>query len=204
MTVSEGTPGGPAPDQEVDAWSSAPEQPAGQAAEPVAAPPPPDTPPPYEAAPPPAPPPPPAKAGRARTIIVVGAIVVFLGVVLFLVRNNVNADDLKVGDCFNIPNGTTISTVEKQPCTETHNAEVIFIGEYTGDTYPISLSLDSYLQDTCIPAFETYVGRAIDSEPELALAYFYPTRDGWDSGDRTVTCYISQPDESPMTESLKG
>ena len=79
--------------------------------------------------------------------MLIGAIVVFLGVVLFLVRNNVNADDLAVGDCFNIPNGTTISTVEKQPCTETHNAEVIFIGEYTGDTYPISLSLDSYLQD---------------------------------------------------------
>ncbi|HEX5014806.1 MAG TPA: septum formation family protein [Candidatus Limnocylindrales bacterium] len=198
--MNEGTPGGSTPNQEVDAWTPAPEPPVSDAAEPAAPPPPYDGPPPVA----PQPPAPPAKAGRGRTILVIGAIVVFLGVVLFLVRNNVNADDLKVGDCFNIPNGTTISTVEKQPCTETHNAEVIFIGEYTGDSYPISLSLDSYLQDNCIPAFETYVGRPIDSEPELALAYFYPTRDGWDGGDRTITCYISQPDEGPMTESLKG
>ena len=201
--TQENPPGGAGPNQEVDAWSSPPGESADQVAEPVAATPPPE-PPPYDPAPPVAPPAPPAKAGRGRTIVVIGAIVVFLAVVLFLVRNNVNADDLKVGDCFNIPNGTTISTVEKQPCTETHNAEVIFIGEYTGDTYPISLSLDSYLQDNCVPAFETYVGRPIDSDPELALAYFYPTRDGWDGGDRTITCYISQPDEAPMTESLKG
>jgi hypothetical protein len=55
-----------------------------------------------------------------------------------------------------------------------------------------------------VPAFETYVGRAVDSEPELSVGYFHPTRDGWDGGDRTITCYIAQPDESPMTQSLKS
>jgi hypothetical protein len=179
--------GGAAPHQEVDAWAPAPDEPSAEA--------------PPAAAPPPAAP---AKAGRGRTIVVIGGIVVFLAVVLFIVRNNVSADDLKVGDCFNTPNGDSISTVEKQPCTDSHNAEVIFVGEYTGDTYPISLSLNSFLEDSCLPAFESYVGRAVDSEPELAIAYFYPTRDGWDGGDRTITCYVTQPDESPMTESLKG
>jgi hypothetical protein len=146
----------------------------------------------------------PAKPGRGRTIVVIGVIVVFLAVVLFVVRNNAAVDDLAVGDCFNIPDGVTISTVEKHPCTEGHNAEVVFVGEYTGDTYPISLSLDSFVEDNCVPAFESYVGRAIDSEPELSLGYFHPTRDGWDSGDKTISCYISQPDNSPMTESLKA
>ena len=180
--TEEPVPGEPAPIPEGDAGTPAPDQPSGEAPPPAA----------------------PAKAGRARTFLVIGGIVVFLAVVLFVVRNNASADDLKVGDCFNIPNGTSISTVEKQPCTESHNAEVIFVGEYTGETYPISLSLDSFIEDNCIPAFESYVGRAFDSEPELAIAYFYPNRDGWDSGDRTITCYVSQPDESPMTESLKG
>jgi Septum formation len=145
-----------------------------------------------------------ARPGRGRTIIVIGLIVAFLAIVLFVVRNNVSADDLAVGDCFNLPNGSTIKTVEKHPCNESHNAEVIFVGEYTGATYPISLSLDSYIEDSCLPAFESYVGRAIDSQPELSLGYFHPTQDGWDSGDRTISCYISQPDESPMTESLKA
>jgi hypothetical protein len=146
-----------------------------------------------------------AKSGKLRPIISVGVLVAIIAIILFVVRNNVAADDLKVGDCFNIPNGSTIKTVEKQPCTESHNAEVIFIGEYTdGTTYPISLSLDRYIQESCGPAFETFVGRAIDSQPELSVGYFHPTRDGWDAGDRTITCYISQPDESPMTKSLKA
>lgn len=146
----------------------------------------------------------PAKRGGKGAIIIVGVLIAFIAIVLFIVRNNVAADDLAVGDCFNIPNGTSIQTVEKHPCNESHNAEVIFVGEYTGDSYPISLSLDSYIDDSCVPAYESYVGRSIDAEPELSLGYFYPSRDGWDSGDKTITCYISQPDESPMTESLKG
>jgi hypothetical protein len=144
-------------------------------------------------------------SGRMRPVIVIGVIVAFLAIVLFVVRNNVAADDLKVGDCFIIPNGTTVKTVEKHPCTESHNAEVIFVGDYTdGSTYPISLSLDRFIETACVPAFETYVGRAVDSEPELSVGYFHPTRDGWDGGDRTITCYIAQPDESPMTQSLKS
>jgi hypothetical protein len=144
------------------------------------------------------------KQGRLRSIIVIAVIVAFLGIVLFLVRNNVSADDLKVGDCFTLPNGTTVETVEKHPCTETHNAEVIYAGEYTGESYPIAISLDSFIEDNCIPAFESYVGRGYDTDPELSIGYFHPTQDGWDSGDKTITCYIAQPDESEMTESLKA
>lgn len=144
-----------------------------------------------------------ATSGRMRPVIIIGVIVAFLAIVLFVVRNNVAADDLKVGNCFNIPNGTSIQTVETQPCTDSHNGEVFFVGEYTGDSYPISLSLDRYIDETCVPAFEAYVGRAVDSQPELSIGYFYPSRDGWTSGDRTVTCYLSQPDDSPMTQSLR-
>jgi Septum formation len=142
--------------------------------------------------------------GRWRAVIVIGVIVVFLAIVLYVVRNNVSADDLKVGDCFNIPNGTSIQTVEHHPCNENHNAEVVLVKDYDGATYPISLSLDSFIESNCVPAFETYVGRAIDSEPELSIGYFYPSRDSWESGDRTIICYVALPDESPMTESVKG
>ncbi|MBA2381780.1 MAG: septum formation family protein [Chloroflexi bacterium] len=146
-----------------------------------------------------------AAPGKMRPVIIIGVIVAFLAIVLFAVRNNVEADDLKVGDCFNIPNGSTIKTVEKHPCTESHNAEVIHVGQYTdGSTYPISLSLDRYIETSCVPAFESYVGRAIDSEPALTVGYFHPTRDAWESGSRTITCYVAKPDESPMTQSVKS
>ena len=153
------------------------------------------------------PPTPPAatRSDRLRLVIIIGAIVAFLAIVLFVVRNNVSADDLKVGECFNVPNGSTVQTVEKHPCTESHTGEVIFVGEYTdGSTYPISLSLDRFIESSCAPAFKSYVGRDIDSDPALSIGYFHPTRDGWNGGDRTITCYVTQPDESPTTKSLKG
>lgn len=144
--------------------------------------------------------------GRLRPVIIIGVIVAFLAIVLFAVRNNVQADDLKVGECFDIPSGTSIQTVEHHPCTESHTAEVIHVVEYTaeGSTYPISLSLDSFVETACVPAFQTYAGRDLDADPALSIGYFYPSRDGWSSGDRTITCYVARPDEGPMTQSVKG
>ena len=142
--------------------------------------------------------------GKWRAPIIIGGIVVFLAVVLFVVRNNVAADDLKVGTCFDIPTATSIQTVEQHPCNESHNAEVIFVGDHDGTTYPISLALDRFVGENCEPAFETYIGTDIESSGDLVIGYFYPDRDGWDSGDRTITCYVAKSDESPMTESLKG
>src|SRR4029079_17409743 len=69
-----------------------------------------------------------AKPDRRRTIIVIGVIVACLAIVLFVVRNNVAADDLKVGDCFNVPNGATIQTVEKNPYTESTHGKVTCVG----------------------------------------------------------------------------
>jgi hypothetical protein len=60
------------------------------------------------------------------------------------------------------------------------------------------------VNENCAPAFETYVGTSIDSNPDLAVGYFYPDSDGWSSGDRTITCYITRTDEGPMTQSLKA
>ena len=144
------------------------------------------------------------KRGGRGAIIIVAVLVAFLAIVLFLVRNNVEADKLAVGDCFTIPSGTTVQTVEKHACNESHNAEVIFVGPYDGASYPISLSLDSFIETNCYPAFETYVGREVDSEPELSIGYFYPSRDGWEDGDRAITCYVAQPNEGPMTESIRS
>jgi hypothetical protein len=152
----------------------------------------------------PAPPPAATQAGKWRPVIIIGGIALFLVVVLFAVRNNVAAGDLKVGDCFNTTSATSVQTLETQPCTESHNAEVFFVGEYTGETYPISLSIERYIEEACVPAFEAYVGRAVDSEPTLSIGYLYPGRDGWEKGDRTVSCYVTQPDESPMTTPIKG
>ena len=155
------------------------------------------------AAPPPAAPPKPAS--RLRTVLTVGVIAVFLGVVLYVVRNNVSADDLAVGQCFDVPDRSEdISTVEKHECTEPHDAEVFHVAEITGDSYPITLTFRNFVDESCIPAFATYVGRTYQEAEELDVGFFYPNSDGWSSGDRTVTCYIVRVDEAPMTQSVKA
>ena len=163
------------------------------------------TPPPI-APPPVAPPAAPARQpGRLRPIIAVGVLVLLLGGILWATKDNAAADDLKAGDCFNVPASNSISTVEKHACTETHDAEVFHVVEYDGGTtYPISLTLESYIQTACVPVFATYVGAGVDNRTDLAIGYFYPSRDGWDDGDRTITCYLANDDESKLTKSVKG
>lgn len=152
--------------------------------------------------------PPTTPAGRSdklRLFLILGGIVAFLAIVLWVVRDNQSAGDLAVGQCFDVPSGgTDVSTVTRHECTEAHDAEVFHVAEYTGDTYPISLSLDSFIDDTCVPVFATYVGENFASSEDLTIGYFYPNRDGWDGGDRTVTCYVVRVDEAKLTQSVMG
>ena len=146
------------------------------------------------------------RSDKLRLALILGGIVAFLAIVLFLVRDNQSAGDLAVGTCFDEPAGDAdISTVTRQECIEAHDAEVFHVGEYTeGSDYPISLALDRYLDGACVPAFATYTGEDFDTSEDLTIGYFYPSRDGWDSGDRTVTCYIVRSDEAKLTESVKA
>lgn len=143
--------------------------------------------------------------GRKGKLIAILILVVPLAIILWAVKDNVTSDDLKVGDCFNVPSGTTVSTIQHFPCTETHTAEVIHVTKFTDDgSYPISFRFDSFVQTACIPVFQTYVGTDIDSAPDLSIGYFFPSRDTWSSGDRVITCYVVRKDEGPMTKSVKG
>lgn len=179
-----------------------PTPPTTPVTDPAAPLPPPDMPPPPPVSPPPVPAP---QAGKLRPIIAVGVLVVLLGGILWAVKDNTAADDLAAGDCFNVPTSSSVSTVAKHACTESHDAEVFHVVEYDGGTtYPISLTLESYIDTTCVPAFATYVGADLDTRLDLAIGYFYPSRDGWDDGDRTITCYIANDDESKLTKSVKG
>ena len=180
-------------------WSAAPaaDAPGGEAYPP---------PPPPAVALPAAEPPAPAKQpGKWRVAIPLVIIGGFLAFVLWSVRDNQSADDLANGTCFDVPTETTVSTVTKRACTEAHDAEVFHNVEYTSDstTYPISLTMDRFVTDTCGPVFETYVGETFE-DSDLTIGYFYPSFDGWDDGDRTVTCYARPMDGSKLSQSVKA
>lgn len=163
------------------------------------------SPPPPAVMPPPVAPPPAKQPSKLRTYVSMGVLVLIIGGILYAVRNNADAGSLTVGTCFDRPTaGQDFSTVEKHECTEAHDAEVIHVAEYTGDTLPISLTLDRYIDETCLPAVEAYTGKAAEDLGDYQLGLFSPNRDGWDDGERTFTCYILRADEGKMTQSMKG
>lgn len=138
---------------------------------------------------------------RIAIIAVIG-----LGAVIFRDRLSSNAGDLKVGDCFDDPIGTeTIKDVQHHPCTEAHTAEVIYLGTMPGTdaVYPADAGVESYLATTCLPAWQTYTGRAYQADEVLGLGYLMPTSAGWAKGDRGITCYAVRADGAPMTSSVR-
>ncbi|HEX3265952.1 MAG TPA: septum formation family protein [Candidatus Limnocylindrales bacterium] len=152
-------------------------------------------------------PPPTAKpASKLRTSIVGAIVLALVAVGAYYISQNQSADDLVVGQCFDEPNTSVdITTVVKHACTDAHDAEVFDVVEYSeGDTYPISSSVDSFIEEQCIPAFETYVGVAYADSADYSLGYFYPDATGWSKGDRTFTCYITREDDAKLTQSVKG
>ena len=137
------------------------------------------------------------------------AIVAVIIVGGFVLRDRLSssAGDLKVGDCFDEPaSGGEISDVQHHPCTESHSAEVVFLGEMTGDnsTYPTDDQFDQYAATNCLPAFTAYTGRAVETETELTMSYYVPTKEGWGKGSRQEICYVLRVDNQPLTQSVKA
>ena len=120
--------------------------------EPVPFAPPPDAPPPV--APPAVPPPPVRQMSRRRSIVAFGVILAFLGIVLYVVKDNTAANDLKAGDCFDIPSADTVKTVVHHACTEPHTAEVFLVVQFSGSDMqtPLTFVLENFVGTTCGPA----------------------------------------------------
>lgn len=137
-------------------------------------------------------------------IIIAVIVVIAIAVRVFLPTD---ANSLQVGQCFDPPTADgEVSGVNDGPCTDAHNAEVVFVGDYTpaSETYPISLGFNSFVSSTCKPAFNTYTGLDFETDSTYELGLFTPTRDGWGKGDRKVTCFAYRADNAPMTKSIKN
>jgi hypothetical protein len=137
-------------------------------------------------------------------------MVVVVGVIggawwLFRDRLSGSADDLRVGDCFNVPAEETVSGVQHQPCTESHDGEVHVVGTIEADSYPVVFGFDDWVQENCVgDAFTAYVGDSFEDRADIDIGYFAPTRDGWESGDREITCYLTPIDGSPISSSYRS
>lgn len=109
--------------------------------------------------------------------------------------------ELQEGDCFDfISDELEVFSVTGIPCAEPHVNEVFWTGDAPGTEYPTDDAFIAFTEETCIPAFETYVDHEYDTSVWW-LDTIWPTSDAWDQGERTMICYLFNDDESPTAVS---
>jgi len=144
-----------------------------------------------------------------RWVIRLGILAVILGDgYLFRDRLSSSPTELAVGDCFDVPAvKTSVKDVQHHPCTESHTGEVYALVTHPAakGTPPLAQgAMVDYLVSACGPSFLSYVGPAAASVGNLDAGAFYPPDDGWNNGERGITCYVYRVDGAPMTGSVKA
>lgn len=145
------------------------------------------------------------KKGRLLVLLLVVAV----AIIGFVFRNQVSgsANDLKVGDCFDVPAGKTVTDVQHHPCTDPHTGEVSAVFDYPNapDTFPGQAAIDSVGKDRCTSAFQAYTGFALDSTQAASInaGYFYPDPSTW-SQDKSYICYLTPSDGQPVSVSYRA
>jgi len=146
---------------------------------------------------------PPKRKLSARTIIslVIVAVILIAGI-SYVASGNVSANSIKVGACFTDVSGDTVSTIKTVACTKPHDSEVFLNQKMSAVTYPTHDDWTGLVQQYCLPAFASYIG--VDyNDSSLDISYFYPSSTSWSQGDKTLTCYATDP-SGGLTSSLKG
>ena len=179
---------------------------------------PPPGPPPGYGAPPPGPPSyampagaPAQKRSRRSAWIALGVLIVIAVVIVggvALTRNSSTGDvtDLQVGDCIDTPaeGTTTVSEVQHQPCSDPHDAEVVYIVADTSSSYPGADYFTTVADQVCGDQLSLYLATDFSARDDVDGGFFYPTTDSWAGGDRDVRCYVYRTDNLKLVGSIKG
>lgn len=113
----------------------------------------------------------------------------------------VATSDLKVGDCFNMPEEVLTGTqpagqVERLDCEHSHNSQVVGIKKLSGNSYPGEKQLYDLALKECAREFESFVGTSY-RDSKWDLYPLSPTETTWqDEGERKLTCVaLSLPEQ---------
>jgi hypothetical protein len=108
-------------------------------------------------------------------------------------EGDVAAIELAVGDCLLDPGEGVFEEVKGVPCSQRHDFEVFHVARLSGGAYPTDAQFEDIAVDECLPAFAPYTGEDFETS-DLWIGYFIPDATAWDSGDRTMQCYLYLPD----------
>ena len=88
-------------------------------------------------------------------------------------------------------------------CTTEHWGEVYHVMTITSSQMPSENDMDDMASNACIDAFEPYVGRPYD-ESDLDITWYFPTRESWEDGDRSLQCIAISGDGDPLYQPVRN
>lgn len=129
-------------------------------------------------------------------VVVVGAAVL-AGVVFDDGSSSITPDELAKGDCIKDVGTEEANYVKVVECEEEHWGQVYHFDFLKGTEYGSSAQIEAGADELC--AQETAFR---DVDPAYVDRVYYtflaPTPEAWRQGDRTVTCLLTDADESVM------
>jgi len=106
--------------------------------------------------------------------------------------------EIQIGDCISDSITGTLTEASAVPCSEAHIYEAYFNSELPQNG---SFSdVNEFTDEACYSNFEAYVGVSPENT-DLTFVSLIPTVGSWDSGDRKITCLLSNLDESEIVGS---
>lgn len=125
-------------------------------------------------------------------------------------EGNIDAFQMKVGDCFNDSEDSLSEEVEEVfgvdgiPCSTPHDNEVFAVFDIPLGDFPGEEKLSDIAFDSCLKYFPKYVGKSYE-ESSLDIFPIYPTLQSWtQSDDKEVVCALYNLELKKLTGSVKG
>ena len=120
-------------------------------------------------------------------------------------EGNIDAFQIRVGDCFNDPSSLSdqVHDLPGVPCTEPHDNEAYAVFDLSLDNYPEGDAIADLAYESCRDRFESFVGRDYDSSA-LDIFSIYPSFESWGQDDREVICAVFDVDENKLVGSARG
>ncbi|MDP1846819.1 MAG: septum formation family protein [Solirubrobacteraceae bacterium] len=108
-------------------------------------------------------------------------------------EGNIDAADLKVGDCISDANSRTgdVTTFEAVACDEPHDGEVYTLIRLEGGENakpPSEAFINGKGQRGCRARLRRQATAKAFRDPQLGFKFVYPTPASWADGDRDITC----------------
>ena len=131
-----------------------------------------------------------------------------LGTLSGCASQSVATSDLRVGDCFNMPEEVLSGTqpagqVDRVNCQLSHNSQVVGIKKLAGASYPGEKQLYDLALQECAREFQKFAGVSY-RDSQWDLYPLSPTETSWkDQKERKLTCVaLSLPAQKTSLEDL--